>query len=266
MRVTQFDENGPRFAVVEGSVPSPGEFARIRQERLGVQVLGMPAKLTDLDFLEPIFDCVTELRVNDYQCKDARAVEKMSRLTKLGLGIDPRTNVDLSVVRSLKFFAGPWKHFESVIGCESLDELRMTTPDPQALEQLRSDLSTLKIFMSRKLTTIPMIAASTGLRELSIYRTPNLDLTNLPFYRRLASIELTACTTNTGVEGLLESKELKKLTLENCTHIENWELLDALSGVRVRIIGKNPFSKAFQESVEPSTLWTFPPGRAHVLQ
>jgi hypothetical protein len=240
MRVARLGGFGPRVAIIEGEVPSAREFARIRRRSLPVQVLRMPPGHQGLEFLQPIADCIEDLRVNDYRCIDARFIEAMPRLRSVGLVIDARTAVDLTRPTKLSIFAGPWRHFESLVECRNLVELRVTSPDPEALAGMRSSLTRLDIFLSRKMVEIPIIAASAGLRELSIYRTPVLDMSRIDFYEELRRLELDTVKSVTGAEALLRLGRLDELTMEKCADVGGWESLAGLTAARVTVIDRNP--------------------------
>lgn len=264
IRTAQYDEFGPRFAVIDGEIPSASDFKRLRKEGLCIHVLSMPANEHTVDFLEPVADVVQELRVHDYACNDIRTVERMPALRRLGLRIDPRVRVDLTRAEKLEAFAGPWKYMESVIECIGLTELRISNPPSGQLDDVKSSLVRLDIFGATKLSEVPRVAASTDLQRLTIFRARSIDLAPAVHYAKLQRLELDSCKRVLSGQVLLEMRNLEEIVLEKCPQIDGWESLEGLHGPRVKVIDKNPFDSQFRTVVAPGGNWTFPPGPGYL--
>lgn len=264
IQTVQYDEFGPRFAVIDGEMPSASDYRRMRKEGLCIHVVRMPPGEHTLDFLEPVAEVIQELRVNDYACKDIRRVERMPALRRLGLGIDPRVPVDLTKAEKLEAFAGPWKYMESVVECTRLTELRISNPPPGQLDGARSSLVRLDIFSAAKLSEVPRIAASTDLRRLTIFRARSIDLAPAVHYAKLQRLELDSCKRVLSGQVLLEMRNLEEIVLEKCPQIDGWESLEGLHGPRVKVIDKNPFDAQFRQAVTSGGNWTFPPGPGYL--
>lgn len=264
IQTVQYDEFGPRFAVIDGESPSASDLKRLRKEGLCIHIVRMPPNEHTLECLDPVAGVIQELRVNDYACTDARTVERMPVLRRLGLGIDPRTPVDLTKVEKLESFAGPWKCMESVTECVGLAELRISNPPLGRLDSLKSSLSRLDIYGASKLSEVPRIAASPDLQALSIFRAKSIDLSPVVQYRNLQRLELDSCKVLRGARVLLEMANLEEIILERCPQIDDWELLEGLQVPRVRVIDKNPFDREFREAVALAGTWSLPPGPGYL--
>lgn len=264
IRTVQYDYFGPRFAVIDGEMPSPRQLKRLRRKGLCVHVLRMPPGEHSLEFLDPVAEVVQELRVTDYACTDARRVERMPSLRQLGLGIDARMSVDLTKAEKLEMFAGPWKRMESVVDCVGLSELRISNPAPGVLDGLRSSLTRLDIFGASRLSRVPTIPASARLQSLTIFRAKSIDLAPLANYGKLRRLELDSCKTVLGATVLTGMANLEEMILEKCAEIDGWECLEAVRVARVRVIDRNPFDAEFRRAVAERGNWTFPPGRQYL--
>jgi len=250
--------DGPLTAVIDGDYPTEADFQEIRDHHLPLEIWETPGKEHTLDFLSPVFAELTSLRVGGGSCNDLRGVESMTALESLGLSVESAVKVDLSVLPHLVMFAGRWKNFESLTKARSLKELRITGPDVNQLSAIEASLVKLQIFMSRKLVEVPVIPSSFGLQELSIYRSPNVNLGSINHYANLARLELSGCTHLTDAHALLQLPALSYLELENCPDVQQWETLAELRETRVRVIGKNPFTPEFRRAATSTGLWSFP--------
>jgi len=155
MEVKVRDYDGVNVAVIQGLVPERSDYELIRHAALAVHVLEMPDNLSDLNFLLPVADVITDLTVTDLTCTDARAVEAMANLEQLSLWINPLKEAQLGGLSSLKSFAGRWKGARSIARSPSLHQLFLTAPDPEALLNLRSSLSELTLTSARRVDARP---------------------------------------------------------------------------------------------------------------
>jgi hypothetical protein len=264
LSVDQLFGFGPTYAIFDSDSVSEDDFRLVRAGRLPLYILTIPDGGSSLDFLEPIFDVIEELRVQTYDCRDPRAIERMPRLRSLGLHLDAQFSTDLSGLEHLTLFAGPFKKFESVARCHHLTELRISSPTPAAFRDFDSPLERLEIYSGSRLAGVPRLARPELLNRLTVYSVGAFDLSNLALCENLSELEFDRCKELTNTAVLLELPALTKLEFENCPQMDDWIALANLHVPNIVVARKNPFDLEFRETVGSSGRWTFPPGNRNI--
>lgn len=258
VRETSYD-GGSRIAILS-QVPTPREFAQIRRERLSVAVYMMPPGYTDLTFLEPVFDVIPQLIVQDYACRDARAVEEMINLRRLDLATSRLLYaVDLTRCESLTEVVAPWKKLESIADCVFLTSLTVEDVDPLGFAGVKSSLMGLSLLKSRRLLDIPSIPAA-NLTRLRVHGASALDLKPIQRFENLERLDIESIARIVGAAALAQLPSLKTLVLDNCPDIGGWENLNTLRVPNIRVSERNPFDAEFRAGVRMSGNWSFPSG------
>ena len=243
------------FVNIEGRIPNRREWKRIRADGTGINVLRLEDGSDSLAPLAEQAPWITHLLVNSGSVVDLSLVEQMPQLEQLGVGGLVRGEVDL-IRSTLKVFGGPVESFPGVLDLPSLRDLRFDWK-PANTPRIGAPVESLHVLSAAKLSSVPVLAEPSSLRQLTIHGSADLDLSGLSAFAGLTSLTLDHCRRITHADAVLDLP-LIELVFEDCPDIDPIEPLAALRAERIVVTGHNPFPAEFRETAGPA--WHFPPG------
>jgi hypothetical protein len=249
---------GVRFFTIDGVLPVDGEWAKIRAEGSGVNVVRLPEASSTLAPLREQLPWLSHLAINSSTCRDLALLETATNLRWLAVGGDVSVGSTITGLQQLEFFGGPVDAFPGILDHSSLRELRFDWPGARP-PSVGAPATTISIQNARRLRDVPDARHSTALRSLTVHGARVLSLRALARYVRLESLTLDHCAEVTEVATLGRLPLLNRLVLEDCPRLDLIAELDKLSA-EVQVIGRNPFPKSFRDRVRADK-WSFPPGR-----
>lgn len=246
------------FVVLDQRGFTPSEWAEIRSESFGVNVISMPDRSSDLSYLAPAFSWLRYLRVNSATCNDLSLVSQMPNLKALAVGGVVKTGASAALLPALESFGGPHEKFPGIENLASLRTLGVRWRSDRA-PLITAPIETLEVTEQAASSEVPRLKSPQSLLALGINFARGLSLVGLDDCSNLESLTLHRCRHVSDARVLLELPKLKSLVLEACGDITGYEELVALRGVTVRVIGVNPFGEQFRAEATASQ-WLFPSG------
>jgi hypothetical protein len=250
--VREMDTDTVPFAVFEGAIPTTAEIRRIIGRGWGLHLIDLPAEGRDLTFLERFDGHLRHLSIADGSCTDVSPVGGLAQLETLSLYVSQRSPVGFDQLLQLRDYAGPLRHFESVLRLPKIERLELQRVRDGELHAFPESLRYAELVDVQKWERIPPARSSTVLKELYLVGIRTLDLANLPQYSRLEIVGMTQARSLTSVAALAELPILKGIGFDRCRKIEPMPSLLSLDGVEVSVVGANPFDAAFRAAAAAS--------------
>lgn len=253
------------FAIFEGDGFTASEWARVRKDGLGINLLGSPTSPHDLEPLRPGFEWLRYLMVNSSTCDDLRLIAEMPALRNFAVGGIVRQGLDVADLPPLTSFDGPVEKFPGIVTLPSLRALGVGWRSDKA-PQITAPLQSLSVTEKAPSSTPPDLLTPELLESLEIVYARSLDLLGLSAFAALEEVTFHRCKIVNNLDELLALPSLRSIVFEECRTLEGYEALAGLRDVRVRVIGRNPFESAFRAQVAEAAIseWIFPPGAPHL--
>jgi hypothetical protein len=180
-------------------------------------------------------------------------------MTSLELLSSPGSTVNVDVSRTrLRWFEGSGKRLKGVFSLGTLESVGLTRRFPP--QEITSPIRDLALRSFSGDLRFDSIAHPELIETLSVDRGRSVDLRSVSALSKLRSLTLWECRRITGVDAIVNLKNLHQLKFLDCPEIEPHEALLEMNGARVFIGGINPFGPGFRRQAERASKgeWTFP--------
>lgn len=244
------------IAVIDGVLPSAGEWALIARDRVLVNVLSMPGRAESLDDLVPFGGYISRLSVNSATCTDLTAVERLPHLKWLLVGGVVTQHPNPEKLTSLEYFAGDPTLFPGIVSLPTISRLKIRWRD-SVMDEVSASTSELTLTEASRLAHLGGIERLRSLSSLTIHGSRHISLGGLGSLTSLRSLTLHSVKRIEDTSAVLDAPQLSRFTLEDCREIDQPECLLAFTG-EVVVIGRNPFTAEFKRAA--GSAWTFPRG------
>ena len=238
------------------------DVALIRDRGYGVNLLSSPPGANSLEFLAPLAPFLTHLTVSSGRIEDARYVEQMLQLRDLSIAVSTKFTVDVTKIPGLESFGGEYRHLQPALNHPNIRQLFLESFPKATVPLITAPIEYLRINNARKLSELPFLKTPETLTELRVDSARKLSISNAVHYSNLEWLLLDSCREVVDIATVTRMPWLRRLTLIDCTNIDDIDALLSLKGMEICVAGMHPFSPEFQAAAAASSgKWSFPPGR-----
>ncbi|RWZ45977.1 hypothetical protein ELQ90_16425 [Labedella phragmitis] len=252
------DDDVESIAVFEGRIPSRWERSVIRRRKYMLNLINVPDRYADLEFLGEYASFLTRLAVSSPNVVDGHPILQLNALEELALQLSANASLDLSSMPNLMDFGGELQGFESVLSAPKLKTARFQNAGQGILPVIASPLESLELVDMKSTPLKPRFSEPAKLRSLAVTAAKRIDVAEFEELSGLEVLELADCTEIVGLSALASLGRLRVLVLENCRLLDEPDILLSLEVERIAIVDKNPFDLAFRErAAKASAKWVY---------